>query len=345
VTINQSQVAGGASLTNFPVLFSVTDPNLATLANGGGVGNANGSDILLTASDGMTKLNHEVELYNGATGELIAWVEVPALSASANTGLYVYYGNAGVANQWNPSGVWTSNHQGVWHLENGTTLSVADSTGNGNNGSNSGAVAAAGNIDGGAGFNGSSSYITIPSASYGYPVTGNTNSYVETTEVWFKSAVSGMILGQDDGTAAGSKPGGWVPAMYLDSNGKIRASLYWHGAQALQIVSTASYNDNNWHAAVDVYNDGTETLYVDGAAVGSQAGSEDSYSSKYQYFLGTGYTSSWTNGNSGWLYWDGALDEVRVSNTALAAGWIGTEHNNQSSPATFLTEGAQQSAP
>ncbi len=343
VTINQSQVAGGTSLTNFPVLFSVTDPNLATTANGGGVGNANGSDILFTASDGVTKLNHEVEYYNGTTGQLIAWVQVPALLASANTGLYVYYGNAGAAPQWDPSGVW-GGYQGVWHLANGTSLSVADSTSSGNNGINSGAVAVSGHIDGGAGFNGSSSFITIPPASFpGYPTSGSTSTYQQTTEVWFKTASYGVILAQDDGTAVGSQPSGWVPTLFVDLNGKLRASLFWHGSTSLEIVSANSYNDNNWHHAVDVYNNGTETLFVDGVAQGSQTVTENGYSNTYGYSLGAGDTASWTGGLAGWMYLNGSLDEVRVSNTARTAGWIETEYNNQHAPSTFLTEGPQQS--
>jgi len=43
------------------------------------VGKADGTDILFAASDGVTKLNHQIELYNGATGQLIAWVNLPAL--------------------------------------------------------------------------------------------------------------------------------------------------------------------------------------------------------------------------------------------------------------------------
>ena len=281
VTINQSEVAGGASLTNFPVLFSVTDPNLATTGNGGGVGNGDGSDILFTASDGVTKLNHEVEYYNGATGQLIAWVQVPMVSATASTGIYVYYGNGGVGAQWNPSGVWDSNYKGVWHLGNGTSVTVGDSTSNGNNGSNSGAVGVAGEVEGGAGFDGSSSYITIPSGSYGYPAGGSTTSYQETTEVWFKTPGSGVIVGQDNGAAVGTQPGGWVPGLYVDSSGKLRGSLYWHGQAALQIASAGSYNDNHWHHAVDVYNNGIETLYVDGAAVGTQTVAENGYSNTY----------------------------------------------------------------
>ena len=73
-------------------------------------------------SDGATKLAHEIETYNGAPGQLIAWVQVPSLSPATNTVLYMYYGNAAAANQQNPTGVWDSHYEGVWHLPNGTTL-------------------------------------------------------------------------------------------------------------------------------------------------------------------------------------------------------------------------------
>jgi len=38
----------------------------------------------------------------------------------------------------------------------------------------------------------------------------------------------------------------------------------------------------------------------------------------------------------------GAIDEVRVSNSARPAGWVTTEYNNQNAPATFLSVGTQQ---
>ena len=63
-----------------------------------------------------------------STGQLIAWVSVPTVSASSDTVIYVYYGNGSAANQQNPTGVWDSNYEGVWHLPNGTTLSANDST-------------------------------------------------------------------------------------------------------------------------------------------------------------------------------------------------------------------------
>jgi len=54
--IDHTKVAGTSNLANFPVLVSVTDANLKTVANGGNVGKSDGTDILFTASDGATKL-------------------------------------------------------------------------------------------------------------------------------------------------------------------------------------------------------------------------------------------------------------------------------------------------
>jgi hypothetical protein len=39
-------------------------------------------NILFTASDGVTKLNHELETYNSITGQAIAWVRIPTLSSN-----------------------------------------------------------------------------------------------------------------------------------------------------------------------------------------------------------------------------------------------------------------------
>src|SRR3990170_1475817 len=80
LTVNGGQVSGGP-LADFPFLFSTTDPDLRTTANGGRVTNTNGWDIIfatsLTCADstscGGDKLDHEIESYNPTTGQLIAW--------------------------------------------------------------------------------------------------------------------------------------------------------------------------------------------------------------------------------------------------------------------------------
>ena len=95
ITIDHTKVSGSGTLTNFPLLFSVTSSSeFKSTANGGYVALSNGTDIFFTASDGVTKINHELERYTATSGEVIAWVNVPNVYTSTNTIIYAYYGNA-----------------------------------------------------------------------------------------------------------------------------------------------------------------------------------------------------------------------------------------------------------
>ena len=102
-----------------------------------------------------TKLNHEIELFESTTGKLIAWVNVSSLSSTANTVLYVYYGNPSCSNQENPQGVWNSSFVMVQHL-NETSGTCNDSTYRNNDGHPVGGLNqnAVGMIDGADSFNG-----------------------------------------------------------------------------------------------------------------------------------------------------------------------------------------------
>ena len=63
------------------------------------------------------------------------------------------------------SAVWDANYKGVWHLPNGTSLSLLDSTSNANDLSNQGsATAAAGKINGAVALDGSSQFLNKTAA-------------------------------------------------------------------------------------------------------------------------------------------------------------------------------------
>ena len=96
---------------------------------------------MFTAGDGTTPLNYEIESYSSTTGQVIAWVQIPSLSTTVDTLIYMYYGNPSATNQQNGPGVWDSNFRAVYHLANGTALNTNDSTGNANNGTDAGATA------------------------------------------------------------------------------------------------------------------------------------------------------------------------------------------------------------
>src|SRR5690606_19988117 len=118
-----------------------------------------GNDILFTSSNGTTKLSHQIESYVSASGDLVAWVEIPTLSSSTNTVIYMYYGNGAAANQQNVTGTWDANFRGVYHL-NG---SFADATVNAYNGTNTGTTSITGKISNARSFPSyTTSYLTIP---------------------------------------------------------------------------------------------------------------------------------------------------------------------------------------
>ena len=82
-------------------------------------------------------LDHEVELWDGTTGRLVAWVRIPHLASDANSTIYAYYGHAGISvSQENPTAVWDAGYAAVWHFGEtaGGTGAIRDSTANGNHG-------------------------------------------------------------------------------------------------------------------------------------------------------------------------------------------------------------------
>ena len=95
-----------ANLTNFPYLVKITNAANPVFANA----QTDHDDILFTKSDELTKLDHEIEYYESSAGneELVAWVRVESLSSTANTEIYMYYGNALAGNQENVPGVWSN---------------------------------------------------------------------------------------------------------------------------------------------------------------------------------------------------------------------------------------------
>jgi hypothetical protein len=68
------------------VLVSITDPDLQQARPGA-------ADIVFTGAGGISKLSHVVEEFDRASGVLIAWVAIPAPSATAGDAIYIYYGN------------------------------------------------------------------------------------------------------------------------------------------------------------------------------------------------------------------------------------------------------------
>lgn len=133
---------------------------------------------------------------------------------------------------------------------------------------------------------------------------------------WFKADKTGPILSQDDGA---NPPGGHCPALLIDPDGKLRSSMFWHGATTAQIVGPV-VNDGKWHHAAVTYGDGAESLYVDGVLTGQQTVPQTSYAAAYRYWLGAGYMTGW--GGDGWAYFTGQLRDPKAESRCWTAAEV-----------------------
>jgi hypothetical protein len=335
ITISHTLVPN-TDQTNFPLLISGTYGYLATAANGGSVQSPNGYDIVFTAdAAGTVKLDHEIETYNPVTGAVNFWVRIPTLSHTSDTVIYVQYGSSAIAASLeNKTGVWNSNYAGVWHLANGAVLSTADSTANQNNGTNNGATPTTGQIGGGAAFNGSNEFIGIPSLG-----TFSNHSPL-TLSAWVQPNNSSGVqkILAITGTTIPNFSDSFV-ANLNESNGRFVAETGKAKFSTDDAIAQSSFAAGTWSYLTGTF-DGTKvTLYVNGVEQSSTfyvSANQLSFPNPNGWSIGQ-YVESGVNGQ----FWNGSIDEVRVSNAVLPPDWIAAEYNNQSSPSTFYAVGPE----
>jgi uncharacterized protein YjdB len=333
LTIAHGQVAN-SDQNDLAVLVEGVYPYLATAANGGHVQSPNGYDIIFTSdAAGLHPLNWEIERYNAATGSVVFWVRVPTISHTADTVIYMFYGNSNVtAFQGNKCATWDGNYLAAYHMgDDLANTIVGDSTSNANSGTSQATTASRtvnGEIGSGLSFNGANDYIYSGSVN----VTGTM-----TLEGWVN-----LAAWPNDGYGGylGSKGKEYFIEFTTDNSGAhgIVTGTYINGTffagTAVAVVSSLTGKFHHFAATWD----GTYwNLFVDGVLAAQTAGSGPSVSSE-PFTIGAQTFS----GGIPFQFLDGAIDEVRVSTSARSPNWIQTEYNNQSSPTTFYSIGAEQ---
>ena len=340
ITINPQYVADG--LSNFPMLFSRTDLDLRATASGGHVASTTGGDILFTAADGATKLDHEIEAYTSTTGELVAWVEVPFVSSTSTRDIYIYYGNSTIplANQQNVTGVWDASYVGVYHMnDNLATTNVKESTSNGFNGTNqanTNTKTTSGKTGSGLTYNGSTDYTTMSDQAGFTPGAGGftVSAWLKPNSIPPASAGNRMwavckcdnpfewnFTINDNDTAYGK----WNFGAFTSDGGSgiaVRPTLTSAVEDSWQYVVATLANTS---ATPDIFFNGVSdngTANVSGAPGVTNTSSAVSLGRKAA---------------GGEVLFDGIEDEIRISSTVRSAAWIATEYNNQSSPNTFYS--------
>ncbi len=313
------------NLSNFPVLINLaSDTSLATNAQD------DADDIAFTSSDETTQLDHEIEDFNGTTGELQAWVEIPTLSASSDTVIYMYYSNSTCSSQEDVTGTWDSNHKLVHHLDDWTTSTTEDSTSNNNDATKRAANEpneADGQIGKAQNFDGSNDYDSVTN-------TVITSPTALTISSWIKHTANG---------------GTYECALHHGSDTTIGNSAYWLGVCVNNRLTatigartgvgwaagqtTTTVVDGQWYHLTASWDGSVVKVYIDGE-----------YDKQYNLSSYSNLTTPTRFGASadGTNYqFNGVVDEMRISTTSRGADWIKTGYNNQNSPSSFYSLGAE----
>ena len=312
IEIDHNKVA--ANLADFPVLIDLaSDDDLASHAQD------DGDDIVFTDGVNSIKFDHEIEYFNGTTGELQAWVRIPSLSSTTNTTILMWYGNSGCGNQEDATGVWDDNYKAVWHLLGNGTTSLPDATSNSNDGTKKAAGepanTASGQIAGAQDFDGLDDYVD---ENWKPP-------NVFTLSMWYKL---NQTTGNNRGLFSTFKP-------------RVRGSYF-----AIYNGWTRLFYDGNklmggWQAEAGVWtyltvvSDGTQVkLYRNGELCNAANGT-------------TTHDGNLHIGRSKYNddYINGTIDEVRISASVRSGDWISTTYNNTHSPSAFYTIGVQSASP
>ncbi len=304
-----------SDLTNFPVLISLNDADLTKAQ-------ADGDDLVFTDYSGA-QLDHEIESF--ASGDLQAWVRVPLLSGSSDTVLYLYYGNLASGNQENPTAVWDASYKMVHHLQEASGT-LFDSTVNANDSTAVSGVTQgiAAQINGGVDF--ATGKITVAHHS-SLDITD-----VITFEAWIKpdtlpgTPYRNLLI-------KGSNPNFTYQFYLLQST----ADLSFFSDVSGPVPSGTPVTAGVWqHVAVSVDEaNSTAVFYINGTPVATTTANFGA-SSSVGVQIGSFNTTN---------YFDGAMDEIRISQAVRSDDWIATSYANQDAPSSFYSVGLEEEAP
>jgi hypothetical protein len=333
ITISHNKAMGGVDLANFALALKLqmSDLQLAT-----------GSDLAFFAGDGTTPLAFELDA--STPGELTAWVKLPVLSASVDTQLYVAFSDPNVTTSQEASHTVWSDYAAVWHFSeasySGVPGEAVDATGmHAGTASGTATTIAGGKLGRAATFTSACDLISIAASPTLQPTSVTVAAWARPADIGVGPDRIDTILAQDTWRAPGTGSQGYYLELYRTVTQPAATFYAADGANIAHAFATNTAQNGVWFHAVGTYDEttGTSTIYVNGAPLGTST-----MTGPIAYLLNPVQIGCSFAGGE---YWNGDIDEVRISAGARSAGWIATEYANQFDPASFATVGATEPAP
>ncbi|MFC1586601.1 DUF2341 domain-containing protein, partial [Fibrobacterota bacterium] len=318
VTVNTSGLGITGTVTNYPLLVRLNSVNFDFSQ-----AQSDGRDIRFSTSGG-SPLAYEIERWNASVPAAEIWVKLDNIDLNNSSQFFrMYWGNLSAASESNPENVFeTANgFDAVWHLGEDGNSNVGgyqDATANAYHGT--GVDMDAGSdvssvIGIGQQFDGTVDYIEIAGSAGSQLNYAETGTY--TISAWaYATAVSTInqpIVSKGD---------------HQHSLQLIRDTGEWEF-----VTFTAGWEVNQnaaqlgrWVHVTGVRNGTGQVLYVDGVSVVSAptiiASTDEFRDETHNVWLGA-------NAEQSDYFFDGSLDEVRISGVAHSANWIRLNYETQ----------------
>ncbi len=329
--------SGAGILSNFPVLVLFSNNTADSSFSYDDFAYSSGADLRFTGLDGVTPLSFDVESWDTG-GVSVVRVKVPQISGS-NDCIWAYWGNplcTGLSESASAGAAWGEEYAGIWHLMEsshgiGQLDCYSDATTKRRDGDDfvSSAVST-GRIAKGLLLNGEGDHIALremvlPGAFTLSAWILSTNDSTDFTQIISRGdnfSEQGVYMGLAGG--------------YLVAGGKTTNSV-WN----CQCISLTNVTDGVWHHVAAVFDNLAQevTGFVDGRkqiSVNVQFDA-DSYSPKN--------TVIGKNHLFGTQYFQGMIDEIRISNAKRSEDWINAQWFCAASNAVFCRYGQVAAIP
>ena len=270
---------------------------------------------------------YEIELWDSSSNSYV-WFQ-----ANSSKNYSYYYGNSTVSSSQNSSGLW-QNYKVVFHMNDLTTSSINDSTGNNDDGTKNAANAPIENTTANCkigecqSFDGTDDWIDFSNM-------GGLGASDITIEAWVRhptiAAYSNYIASQHDGVDdAWQLTSSWSTAM-------IGSLQIYHAPTADTVIGNSPTAINQWIHYVGRRNATVLTLYVNGIQNATVTSNSVSVTSEPVR------TRIGARGDNGANDYTGSMDEVRITFSALSNAQINASY--QAANNNIFTYNSQQTPP
>jgi hypothetical protein len=321
-----ANVAG--NVANFPVALNLSDANFDFAQ-----AKADGSDLRFTKPDG-SMLAYEIESWDAAGKAAAVWVKADVTGNSPSQAIVMHWGNPAATGTGDSKAVFpASDFLGAWHLgEAGNTTAggYKDATPNQAHGTGANYTAAS-SVPGRIGMatrnsNALKNSITIdPAKKELFNPEKSWTLFLWTNIVSFPSnGAYHTMLSKGDGQFSMQRLGG----------GKTFEPCCWTGSYHMCAVGKMQGATNTWYRFAATFERGAGIkFYINNVPDANAVDQSAMEKSQNPMVIG-----NQTQGDVN-RWWDGIMDEVRVTNGARSADWIKLDYESQKADSKFLTYG------